>query len=54
MVWDPVAVGIRVAPGVVPTDGTSNGKIYVFPDRIADDPDADVEFIGLLHMDLSG
>ena len=33
VVWDPVVVGIRVAPGVVPTGGTSNGKIYVFPTR---------------------
>lgn len=53
MVRNSATVEICVALGVVPAGGTSDRKIYVFPDRIADDSDAEVEFIELLHIGLS-
>jgi hypothetical protein len=51
---NPTAAGLPVPAGVVPTGGTSNGKVYLFADHIADATEAfKVVFHELFHLGLS-
>ena len=51
---NPAAVGVTVPQGVVPSGGTSNGKVYLFTDNIADTTEAfKVVFHELFHLGLS-
>lgn len=51
---NPAAAGISVPQGVVPTGGTSNGKVYAFSDNIANEAEAfKVIFHELFHLGLS-
>jgi hypothetical protein len=51
---NPAASGVSVPQGVVPTGGTSNGKVYAFSDNIADEAEAfKVVFHELFHLGLS-